>query len=99
MARMFLPLLCAVCLAAQQSSEDISRVLDRQPCGESRGVKICHYDYMVDDAAVEALSFVPSGAGPFPAALLIPGFQGTARDLIPLGAPLANAGIVAVAVS
>ena len=99
MIRMFLSLLCALPLAAQQSPEDISRILDRQACAESSRVKICHYDYVVDGAAVEALSFVPAGAGPFSAALLIAGFQGTARDLIPLGTPLAEAGIAAVSVS
>jgi dipeptidyl aminopeptidase/acylaminoacyl peptidase len=61
--------------------------------------KVGPYDYTVGGAAVEAISFVPAGAGPFPAALLIPGYERTARDLIALGTRLANAGIAAVAVS
>lgn len=99
MVRMFPALLCAVSLAAQQSAEDVARVLDRQPCAESSRIKICRYDYVVAGAAVEALSFVPVGTGPYPAALLIPGFERTARNLISLGARLADAGIAAVAVS
>src|SRR5262245_58943957 len=99
MLRMFPALLCAVSLAAQQSAEDVARVLNRQSCAESPRIKICRYDYVVAGAAVEALSFVPAGAGPFPAALLIPGFERTARNLIPLGDRLADAGMAAVAVS
>jgi hypothetical protein len=74
-------------LAAQQSPDEIARILDRHPCADVSRVKIWHYDYVVASAAVEALSFVPTGAGPFLAALLIPGSQGTAGDLIPLGTP------------
>jgi dipeptidyl aminopeptidase/acylaminoacyl peptidase len=96
---MLLPLLCAAGLAAQQSPEDIARTLDRQPCAELSRVKVCRYDYVVAGAAVEAISFVPAGTGPFPAALLIPGFERTARDLVSLGARLADAGIAAAAVS
>jgi dipeptidyl aminopeptidase/acylaminoacyl peptidase len=97
--RMFSGLFWAACLAAQQSPGDIARILEQRPCAESSGVRICHYDYVVGGAAVEAISFVPAGAGPFPAALLIPGFERTARDLIALGTRLASAGIAAVAVS
>ena len=99
MPRVFPALLWAASLAAQQSPPDIVRMLDRQPCTESSRVKICHDDYTVAGASVEALSFVPAGVGPFPAALLIPGFERTARDLIPLGVRLAGVGIAAVSVS
>jgi dipeptidyl aminopeptidase/acylaminoacyl peptidase len=99
MLRKFLPVLCAISLGAQQSPEEIGRMLERQACAELPRVKVCQYDYAVGGAAVEALLFAPAGAGPFPAALLIPGFQRTARDLIPLGVRLADAGIAAAAVS
>jgi dipeptidyl aminopeptidase/acylaminoacyl peptidase len=99
MFRMFCGLFWAACLAAQQAPGDIARILEQRPCAESSGIRICHYDYVVAGAAVEALSFVPAGAGPFPAAPLIPGFDRTARDLIALGTRLAAAGIAAVAVS
>ena len=71
-------------LAAQQSPDEIARILDRHPCADVSRVKIWHYDYVVASAAVEALSFVPTGAGPFRAALLIPVSRAT---LFPLGAP------------
>ena len=93
MLRIFLPLFCAASLAAQQSPEDIAGMLNRQRCAESPRAKVCHDNYVVAGAAVEALSFVPAGAGPFPAVLLIPGFQRTAHDLISVGARLADAGI------
>ena len=98
MARAFVALLWAAPLAAQRSPQEITRMLDRQPCTESSAVKICHYDCVIAGAAVEALSFVAAGDGPFPAALLIPGFQRTARDQISLRSRLAAVGIAAVAV-
>ena len=92
MASILLPLLCAAAVIAQQSRDDIVRTLERQPCAESSGGKVCQYDYVVADAHVEAISFVPVGAGPFPAVLLIPGFGRTARDLVLLGTELAKVG-------
>lgn len=62
-------------------------------------VKICKYDYISDGLSIEALSFRPVGAGPFPGLLLIPGYQRTALDLISLGSALARNGFAAVAVS
>jgi len=56
-------------------------------------------DFTVDGKHVEALSFRPAREGKFPAALLIPGHQRTARDLVPLGELLARNGFAALAVS
>ena len=66
---------------------------------EASGASACRYDYTVDNARVEAILFRPAGDGPFPGVLMIPGFQRTARDLIPLGARLAAAGFACVAIS
>ncbi len=96
---MLLYLCFAAGLAAQQSPSDIARTLERQPCADLSKVKVCRDDYTVDGAAVEAILFVPAGTRPLPAALLIPGFERTARDLISLGMRLADAGIAALAVS
>jgi dipeptidyl aminopeptidase/acylaminoacyl peptidase len=63
------------------------------------GVKVCRYDYAVTGKAVEAISFRPAGDGRFPGVLLIPGYERTARDLIPLGVRLAREGFAGVAVS
>jgi dipeptidyl aminopeptidase/acylaminoacyl peptidase len=99
MIRWLVPLVLAVSLPGQESPADTARILDGQPCAELAGGKVCHYDFKVGGAPVEALSFVRGGGGRFPAALLIPGLERTARDLISLGARLVQAGIAAAAVS
>jgi dipeptidyl aminopeptidase/acylaminoacyl peptidase len=66
---------------------------------EAFKVKLCKYDYNVDGKNVEAITFEPEGAGPFPALLLIPGHATTARDWIPNGLTYARAGYAGVAVS
>ncbi len=48
---------------------------------------------------MEGISFQPPGDGPFPGALLIPGYQRTAKNLVPLGTQLAAGGFAGVAVS
>lgn len=63
------------------------------------GVKVCGYAYAVNGKAVEAISFRPAGDGRFAGVLLIPGYERTARDLIPLGVRLAREGFAGVAVS
>ncbi|MGI8746258.1 MAG: alpha/beta hydrolase family protein [Bryobacteraceae bacterium] len=62
-------------------------------------MRICRYDYEVDDRKVESLSFHPRGDGPFPGVLLIPGYGRTAFDLIGLGARLAAGGFAGIAVT
>jgi dipeptidyl aminopeptidase/acylaminoacyl peptidase len=57
------------------------------------------YDYAVDGRAVEAILFQPGGDGPFPGVLLIPGYQRTAVNLIPLGTRLAAEGFACIAVT
>lgn len=76
----------------------IREALATQNCVDDE-VKICKYDYIYDDLSIEALSFRPAGAGPFPGVLLIPGYSRTALDLISLGSALARNGFAAVAVS
>jgi dipeptidyl aminopeptidase/acylaminoacyl peptidase len=57
------------------------------------------YDFKVDGKNVESLVFHPAGDGKFPATLLIPGHDRTAKDLIPFGTRLAQEGFAAIAVS
>ena len=74
--------------------------MDHDGCATLKAsVKICRADYSVEGKAVEAISFIPSGEGPFPGVLMVPGFERTARDLAPLGVRLANEGFAAVAVT
>ena len=98
-------LLCLVCvsagLAQQQTTEAILLGIEKDGCAllQPSGAKVCRYDYQVDGRAVEALLFRPAGDGPFPGVLMIPGYQRTAKDQIPLGARLAAEGFAGVSVS
>lgn len=67
--------------------------------GLESGTRVCKYDYAYEGSAVEAISFRPTGNGPFPGLLLIPGYERTARDLVYLGTKLGDTGFAAVAVS
>ena len=92
---------CVVAVAQQTGSQRIAETIERDGCAELEAdkVKVCKYDYTSDGRAVEAVSFRPNGAGPFPGILLIPGYQRTAMHLIPLGVALAREGFAAAAVS
>jgi dipeptidyl aminopeptidase/acylaminoacyl peptidase len=63
------------------------------------GVKVCRADFAVEGKRVEAITFTPPGDGLFPGVLMIPGFERTARDMVPLGVRLARERFAAVAVT
>lgn len=93
---------CASGINAQQSGrEQIIETLERDGCVtlESGKVKICKYDYASDGQNVEALSFQPQGGLTFPALLLVPGYQRSARDYLALGAMFAREGFACLAVT
>lgn len=91
----------AVADARQGGAAKIAEALERDGCvaAEAGRVKVCKYDYASGGLPVEAVSFRPAGEGPFPGVLLIPGYQRTALDLIPLGVTLAREGFAAAAVT
>src|SRR6185369_10738832 len=96
--------LCASSAAAQSLRPDFSKLIeamDREGCvvHQDSGVKLCKQDYRVNGKNVEAISFKPEGAGPFPGLLLIPGHATTARDWIPNGLTFARNGFAGIAVS
>src|SRR5215470_2180600 len=97
----FLGLNSAIPLFPQsQSADKIIQQMEKEGCASlESGAKVCRYDFAVQGKAVEAISFVPPGDGPFPGVLMIPGYQRTARDLLPLGARFAREGLAAVAVT
>ena len=66
---------------------------------EELSVAVCKYDYLSNGLNVEALTFRPEGNGRFPGILMVPGFQRTALDLIPLGVALAHEGFAAVGIT
>jgi dipeptidyl aminopeptidase/acylaminoacyl peptidase len=73
--------------------------MDKDGCAEAGGARICRANYVVDGKTVEAISFEPKGAGPFPGVLMIPGYERTARDIAPLGIRLSREGFAGLAVS
>jgi dipeptidyl aminopeptidase/acylaminoacyl peptidase len=83
-----------------QPASKIIEQIEKEGCSvlESK-TKVCKNDYSVNGKVVEAISFRPAGDGPFPGVLLIPGYQRTARNYIPLGVRLANEGFACLAVS
>ena len=92
----------AVALFAQQQTEEaIVKQIEHGGCAllDPAGAKLCGYDYSVDGHRVEALLFRPVAAAPTPGVLLIPGYQRTAQNLIPMGKGLAEAGFASIAVS
>ena len=90
-----------IVVTQQANSQKIVEALERDGCVglESDKVKVCKYDYVSDGQTVEAVSFRPVGAGQFPGILLIPGYQRTALDMIPLGVALAREGFAAAAIT
>jgi dipeptidyl aminopeptidase/acylaminoacyl peptidase len=99
-----------LCLAAvvfgqpQPQRPDFSKLIEameKDGCtvDEPSKVKVCKRDYQVDGKNVEAISFQPSGAGPFPGVLLIPGHMGTARDWIGNGLTFGREGFAGLAVA
>lgn len=92
-------LVSTLCPAWQQRPDPVPQAIEKDGCTTASDVRICRYDFSLDGRNVEAISFQPAGDGPFPGALLIPGYQRTAKNLVPLGTQLAAAGFAAVAVS
>jgi dipeptidyl aminopeptidase/acylaminoacyl peptidase len=92
----------AVVAQAQQTTtttpDKVREALATQTCLEA-DVTVCRYDYTSNSLAVEAISFRPARPGRFPGILMIPGFQRTAVDLIPLGLALAREGFASVGVT
>jgi dipeptidyl aminopeptidase/acylaminoacyl peptidase len=80
--------------------DNIIQRMEKEGCTTlESGVKVCRADYSVNGKAVEAISFVPAGSGPFPGVLMVPGYERTARDFVPLGVRLARLGFAGVAVT
>jgi len=97
-----LSIILGVAVQAQRINlEKISGMLEQNECvtvGAGK-VKICRYDYKFENQAVEAIIVRPAADGKYPALLLLPGFDMTARDLIPYGVMYAHEGFASVAVT
>ena len=86
--------------AQQPGWDNIIKRMEKEGCTTlESGVKVCRADYEVDGKRVEAISFTPPGNGPFPAVLLIPGYEHSARDMVPFGVRMARTGFAGIAVA
>jgi dipeptidyl aminopeptidase/acylaminoacyl peptidase len=94
-------LVTPLALAQEDSAEIVAKGIRHEGCAalDAAGARACRYDYTVDDHRVEALLFRPSSSTPVAGILLIPGYQRTAWNLIPLGIGLAQEGFASVAVT
>jgi dipeptidyl aminopeptidase/acylaminoacyl peptidase len=90
-------------LVAQEASSfaPILERLDREGRVEldSGRVVVFAYDFVFDGDSVEAIAFRPTAEAKYPAMLLIPGYQRTARDYLPMGVRFAKEGFAAVAIT
>jgi dipeptidyl aminopeptidase/acylaminoacyl peptidase len=88
--------------AAQQIDRDkILAELGKNNCTqlEERKLKFCRFDYVAGGATVEAIAIYPLAAGKYPGLLLLPGFEGTAKTLMGVGALFAQQGFACLAVT
>ena len=92
--------LIGVARLSSEPSDKIINQMEKDGCAvlETK-TKVCKADYTVNGKALEAISFQPGGDGRFPGVLLIPGYERTARNLVPLGIKLADAGFAGLAVT
>lgn len=88
--------------AAQQIDRDkIVAQLGQVSCVEleERKLKFCGFDYVAGGSRVNAIAIYPLAAGKYPGLLLLPGFEGTAKTLLGVGALLAQQGFACLAVT
>ena len=76
--------LCVVCTvlakAQSQPADKIIEQMEKEGCAVETKIQAYKYDYSVNGKVLEAISFRPTGSGPFPGVLLIPGHQRTAKN-------------------
>ena len=88
--------------AAQQIDRDqIVAQLNKDGCVQldERKVKFCRFDYVAGGSRVDAIAVYPLAEGKYPGLLLLPGFEGTARTLLTIGALFAQQGFACLAVT
>ncbi len=89
-------------IAQRLSLEDLSKMFEKDanitlPLSQ---ITISSYNYRHNNLLVEAIIFSPiDKVFRFPALILIPGYEKTARDYIPIGIQLAREGFVCLAIT
>ena len=86
--------------AQNMSREQIEGAIEKDGCvaTEEGKVRICKFDYKYKNQTVEALTFRPNSDGKFPSLMLIPGYQGTAKTYLTLGAIFAKLGFASISI-
>lgn len=87
--------------AQRPNLEKIVELLEKSDCATIAAgkIKICKYDFKFENRAVEAVTVRPAADGKYPSLMLLPGFDRTAKDLIPYGVMYAHEGFASVAVT
>ena len=94
-------LLLAVTAPAQKLTRDqIEQAIEKDGCvvTEEGTVKICKFDYKYKGQNVEAWTFRPAQEGRYPAVMLIPGHEGTAKSFATFGIIFARLGFASLSV-
>jgi dipeptidyl aminopeptidase/acylaminoacyl peptidase len=88
--------------AAQPIDRDkIISELGRNNCTQldERKLKFCLFDYVAGGWRVEAIAIYPLAQGKYPGLVLLPGFEGTAKTLMGVGAFFAQQGFACLAIT
>jgi dipeptidyl aminopeptidase/acylaminoacyl peptidase len=87
--------------AQRLNLEKIVEMLEKSECVTVNAgkIKICRYDYRYENKTVEALTVRPAAEGKHPSLMLLPGFDRTAKDLLPYGIMYAHEGFASLAVT
>jgi dipeptidyl aminopeptidase/acylaminoacyl peptidase len=89
-------------VAAQPIDRDkIVAQLGKEKCVQldERKLKFCRFDYVAGGSRVDAIAIYPLAEGKHPGLLLLPGFEGTAKTLLGMGAIFAQQGFACLALT
>jgi dipeptidyl aminopeptidase/acylaminoacyl peptidase len=81
--------------------DQIVKQLNKDGCVqlEERKLKFCRFDYVAGGGRIDAIAIYPLAEGKYPGLLLLPGFEGTAKALLGIGALFAQQGFACLAVT
>ena len=66
---------------------------------DERKLKICRFDYVAGGSRVDAIAIYPLAPGKYPGLILLPGFEGTAKTLLVMGALFVQQGFACLAIT
>src|SRR5688572_33027888 len=96
-------LLASVSVATGQQidRDQIVAQLNKDGCVQldQRKLKFCRVDYVAGGWRVDAIAIYPLTEGRYPGLLLLPGFEGTSKTLLGIGALFAQQGFACLAVT